>query len=102
LKTCLLLLLLASCQAAGQNPGTSDAPTPQSSQSSQAQRPLAVQQETDELRQQLDVDAAALSKIPADPLIQSDPLAPIFKAVDNLADRLAQSVRLKFGATIPF
>ena len=61
-----------------------------------------MRQEPDELRQELDVDAAALSKIPADPLIQSDPLAPIFKPVDNLADRLAQSARLKFGATYTF
>ena len=102
MKTCLLLLLLASCQAAGQNRGRSDPPAPQSSQSSQAQQPLAVRQEPDELRQELDVDAAALSKIPADPLIQPDPLAPIFKPVDNLADRLAQSARLKFGATYTF
>src|ERR1700734_4485753 len=75
---------------------------PQSSQPSQVKPPAAVKQETDELRQQLDIDAAALSKIPADPLIRPDPLAPIFQPVDKLADRVAQSTRLKFGATYTF
>src|SRR5277367_642582 len=71
-------------------------PAPQLSQPSQ------VKQETDELKQQLDVDAAVLSKIPADPLIRPDPLAPIFQPVDKLSDRLAQSAHSKFGATYTF
>ena len=74
---------------------------PQSNQPSQV-KPPAVKQETDELRQQLDIDAAALSKIPADPLIQPDPLAPIFRPVDRLSDHVSQSGRLKFGATYTF
>jgi porin len=78
------------------------APAPQSSQPSQVNQPAAVKREVDELRQQLDVDAAALSKIPADPLIQSDPLAPIFRPFDKLTDRVAQSTRLKVGATYTF
>ena len=61
-----------------------------------------MKQETDELNQQLDVDAAALSKIPADPLVHPDPLAPIFQPVDKLSDRLVQSARLKFGASYTF
>jgi porin len=48
------------------------------------------------------VNAALLSKIPADPLVQHDPLAPILRPVDNLSERLAQSARLKFGATYTF
>lgn len=43
-----------------------------------------------------------MSKIPADPLISPDPLAPIFQPVDKLSDRLAQSERLKFGASYTF
>jgi porin len=78
------------------------APTPQSNQPSQVKPLAAVKQEPDELRQQLDIDAAALSKIPADPLIQPDPFAPIFRPVDKLTDRLAPSARLKFGATYTF
>jgi porin len=63
----LLLLLASSLFAAGQSLSMNVASAPQSSEPSQ------VKQETDELRQQLDIDAAALSKIPADPLIRPDP-----------------------------
>jgi porin len=98
----LLLLLAASLSAAGQSSGVNDSPAPQADQPSQAEPPAAVKQEADELKQQLDVDAAAISKIPADPLVQPDPLAPIFQPLDKLSDRLAQSARLKFGATYTF
>ena len=54
------------------------------------------------MRQQQDIDAAALSKIPPDPIIRPDPLAPIFQPVDKLSDRLAQLARLKFRATYTF
>ena len=90
----LLLLLASSLFAAGQSHSTNAASAPQSSQPSQ------VKQETDELRQQLDIDAAALSKIPTDPLISPDPLGPILQPADKLIDRLAPSARLKFGASI--
>ena len=43
-----------------------------------------------------------LSRIPSDPLIKRDPLAPILQPVDNLSERLVQSERLKFGATYTF
>src|SRR5579862_2265659 len=103
LRTRLLLLLLAaSLPTAGQSSGTNAASAPQSGQPSQANPPASGRQGTDELTQQLDVDVAALSKIPADPLIHPDPLAPIFQPVDKLSDRLAQSARLKFGATYTF
>jgi len=61
-----------------------------------------VEREPDELRQQLDVDAATLSKIPADPFVQPDPLGPFFHPFNKLTDRVAQSARLKFGATYTF
>jgi porin len=102
-KICSLLLLLASSLfAASQNLSMSAAPAPQMSPPSEVKQATGVQRETDELRQQLDVDAAALSEIPADPLVQHDPLARIFQPVDKLADRPAQSARLKFGATYTF
>ena len=103
-KTCPLLLLLAlSLYAAGQSSTMNAAPVRESSEPFVfKQPPSPVTRDTDELRQELDVDAAALSKIPADPLIQPDPLAPVFKPVNNLSDRLAQSSRLKFGATYTF
>ena len=103
LRTCSLLLLLAlGLCAAGQRSRVHAAPVPQLSQQSQVQQPAAVRQDPDELTQQLDVDAAALSKIPSDPLITPDPLGPIFRPVDKLTDRLAESARLKFGATYTF
>ena len=53
----------------------------------------------DELKQELDADAIALSNIPADPLIQPDPAAPIFRPINMLVDHGIRSLRLKFGAT---
>jgi porin len=98
----ILLFLISSLSTSGWSYGMNAAPAPQSSQPSQVKPPAAIKQEPDELRQQLDIDAAALSKIPADPLIQPDPLAPIFRPVDTLSDHVAQSGRLKFGATYTF
>ena len=101
--TCsILLFLISSLSTSGWSRGLNAAPAPQSNQPSQDKPPAAVKQEPDELRQQLDIDAAALSKIPADPLIQPDPLAPIFRPVDRVTDRLPKSARLKFGATYTF
>ena len=93
LRICSLpFLLVLSLSAAGQS----------GNQWGQIKPPSSANEQPDELRQQLDVDAAALSKLPADPLIRPDPLAPIFQPVDKLTDRIAQSTRLKFGATYTF
>jgi len=94
----VLLLLVSSLSAGGQTGGA--APAPQLSNLSQVTP--APKQHTDELTQQLDVDSAVLSQIPADPLIKPDPLGPILQPVDNLSERLARSARLKFGATYTF
>jgi porin len=102
LKALLLLLLLApGLPALGQS-DPDGAPTPPTSQSDQSRPFTPAKKHTDELNQELDVDALALSKIPADPLIQPDPLAPITRPVDRLADKSAQSLRLKFGASYTF
>ena len=103
-KACTLLLLLASSMCApGQSGAVNAVPARDSSEPSVLKQPPSpVTRDTDELRQELDVDAAALSKIPSDPLVQPDPLAPMFHPVDNLAERLAQSEHLKFGATYTF
>jgi porin len=94
----VLLLLVSSLSAGGQAGGA--APAPQLSNLGQVTP--APKQHTDELTQQLDVDSAVLSQIPADPLIKPDPLGPILQPVDNLSERLARSARLKFGATYTF
>jgi porin len=102
LKALLLLLLLApGLPALGQSE-PDGAPTPPTSPSDQSKPFTPAKRHSDELKQELDVDSLALSKIPADPLIQPDPLAPITRPVDRLADKSAQSLRLKFGVTYTF
>jgi len=104
MKTFPLLLLLAlSLYAAGQSGTIDAAPARESTGPVVVKQPAPpVNGEPDSLRQALDVDAAASSKIPADPLIKHSLLAPVFKPVDKLSDRLARSERLKFGATYTF
>lgn len=99
MRGCLLLLLVAmSLQAGGQSsPGATPANVPAHTRQSS---PAKI--ETDEIRQELDVDTAALSKIPADPLVEPDPLAPLWRPFNRLQDRSAASLRLKFGATYTF
>jgi porin len=97
----LLLLVVSSLSGAGQSGGISAVAAPPPGAPGQI-APSTGLKHTDELKQELDVNAALLSKIPTDPLIQPDPLAPIFRPVDNLSERLAQSARLKFGATYTF
>jgi porin len=95
-------LILARC-AAGQGGAMSAAPAGKSNEPiGVKQSAPSVKREPDELRQELDVDIAASSKIPADPLIKRDPLAPVFQPVDKLLDHLFQSERLKVGATYTF
>ena len=103
MRTCSLLLLFASSLLAfGQSGDLSAGRATQLSQPSQSQPSAINNQEADELKQELDADAIALSKIPADPLIHPDPLAPILWPVDRLVDNSIHSLRLKFGATYTF
>ena len=102
-RTCSLLLLFASSPLAfGQSGDVSAGRAAQLSQPSQTQPSAIGNHEPDELKQELDADAIALSKIPADPLIQPDPVAPILRPVNRLVDHSIHSLRLKFGATYTF
>jgi porin len=102
-RACSLLLLFASSPFAfGQSGDISAGLAAQLSQPSQTQLSVTENREPDELKQELDADAIALSKIPADPLIQPDPIAPILRPVDRLVDRSIHSLRLKFGASYTF
>src|SRR6201996_8025501 len=103
-RTCFILLWLASVglPVFGQ---TSDASAASAAQTSQSARPRPAyirEKVPDELTQQLDADSLVLSKIPADPLIDPDPLAPVFRPVNKLVNVSIQSIRLKFGATYTF
>ena len=52
--------------------------------------------------QELDSDAAALGKIPPDPLFATDPLRPILKPIDVTAEQFVPSNRMAFSATYTF
>jgi porin len=102
-RTCSLLLIFTSnLLAFGQSDDVSARRAAQLSQPSQSQRSATENRQPDELKQELDSDAIAFSKIPADPLVQPDPVAPILKSVDTLVDSSIHSLRLKFGATYTF
>jgi porin len=60
------------------------------------------ERQPDELKQELDADALALSQIPADPLLDSDPIAPIVRPFDDFARVVFERTHLKFGATYTF
>jgi porin len=102
-RTCLLSILFASnLLAFAQGGNVSAGRAAPLSQPSQSQPSATKNREPDELKQELDADAIALSKIPADPLIHPDPIAPILRPVDRLVDNSIHSLRLKFGATYTF
>jgi porin len=97
-----LLLLLPSSLAFCQSGNASAAPIQQSGIQAEGLPRMMSNSQPDERKQELDADAIALSKIPADPLIQPDPAAPIFWPVNAVADRSIHSLQLKFGATYTF
>src|ERR1700678_4200330 len=101
-RTHLLLLLFGSSLLAfGQSGNLSAPPADQSSPPAQ-RPPSTIRNHPDELKQELDAYAIELSKIPADPLIQPDPVAPILRPIDKVIDLSIHSLRLKFGATYTF
>jgi len=94
--------LVSGLVAVGQDPTPSTLPSAQNTQSGEAKASSSPKQMTSELRQQLDVDSEALSKIPVTPLIQPDPLRGLIQPINRLTDRTAQAERLKLGATYTF
>src|SRR5271155_305532 len=104
MRPCLLVLLFASgVWALGQSGDVNTAPAAQTSQPNQTHPPAPPPtKDPDELTQELDANSIILSKIPADPLIQPDPVAPILRPINMLVDHSIHSLRLKFGATYTF
>jgi porin len=99
-RTHLLLLLFGSSLLAfGQSGNVSAAPPGQPSPPAQNPPSNTRNNQPDELKQELDADAIALSKIPGDPLIQPDPVAPILRPINMLVGHSIHSLRLKFDAT---
>ena len=97
-----LLLIGSSLLAFGQSGSVSAMPADQASPPAQSALSTDGDNHPDELKQELDADAIALSKIPGDPLIQPDPVAPILRPINMLVDHSIHSLRLKFGATYTF
>ena len=97
-----LLLIGSSLLAFGQSGSVSAMPADQASPPAQSALSTNGDNHPDELKQELDADAIALSKIPGDPLIQPDPVAPILRPINMLVDHSIHSLRLKFGATYTF
>jgi porin len=58
--------------------------------------------EPDDLRQELDRDAIALSRVPADPVLTTDPLWIFFGPFEQLTDLINKSARLKISETYTF
>jgi porin len=96
-----LLLLFFGCNLAafGQSSDVGATAAGQPTRTAQAPPSTTSSYPPDELKQELDADAIALSKIPADPLIRPDPVAPFLRPIDMLVDHSIHSLRLKFGAT---
>lgn len=97
LRTCSFLLLLAPRLLAAQN-----SPTNATQANPAEPTSITATNRTNQLRQRLDIDSAALAKIPSMPLIQPDPLRGIMDPIHQTTDRLARSERLKLGATYTF
>jgi len=95
----LLLVVTFSFASAGQSGSGNPAPPPQSAPAGPAAPPASLRWVPDDLRQELDADAVALSKIPSDPLLKPDPLGIFVEPFERLTDRVNQSAHLKIGET---
>ena len=98
----LLLVFGSSLLAVGQKPDASSAPADQPSPPAESPQSPIRNGHPDELKQELDAYAIELSRIPANPLVQPDPVAPILRPVDKVIDISIHSLHLKFGATYTF
>ena len=105
-RTCngLSALAFLGIQPVGFRPKTqcSSLPADQPSEPAESTQSTIGNGHPDELKQELDAYAIELSKIPADPLIQPDPVAPILRPIDKVVDLSIHSLHLKFGATYTF
>jgi len=99
----LLLVVVFSLTASCQSGSSGSSSSSQSKQGIQAD-PYAsfIEEPDDDLRQELDADAVALSKIPSDPILKHDPFGVFLNPFERLTDRINQSAHLKIGETYTF
>jgi len=101
-KLPLLLIVAFALTAVGQSGRGSSGSATQSNQAEYNGPYTSLAEVPDELRQELDRDAGALSKVPADPILKPDPFVIFFNPFEKLTDRINQSARLKIGETYTF
>ncbi len=95
-----LLLFVAVClTAAGQEGGANSDSAEMNKRSEDPSRYARLSDEPDDLRQELDRDAIALSRIPSDPVLKNAPFDAIFRPFERLTDGINQSAKLKIGET---
>jgi porin len=103
MKTLPLLFLAAfSLSAAGQDKNADSGLVQQGQPSLDAGAYTSLSQVPDDLRQELDRDAIALSRVPADPVFKTDPFWVIFGPFERLTDWINKSAQLKIGETYTF
>ena len=98
----LLVFVAFGLAAAAQNNDSGSGSAQQSTQAGEPAKDASPADEPDGLRQELDRDAVALSKIPADPILKTDPFAVFIGPFERLTDRINESAKLKIGATYTF
>ncbi len=98
----LLLLVAFSFTAASQNRNVDSGSAQQNPRSVPTATYTSLAQYPDDLRQELDRDAVALSRIPADPVLTTDPFGIFFDPFEKLTDWINTSARLKIGETYTF
>jgi porin len=98
----LLVFVAFGLAAAAQNNDSGSGSAQQSTQAGEPAKDASLADEPDGLRQELDRDAVALSKIPADPILKTDPFAVFIGPFERLTDRINESAKLKIGATYTF
>lgn len=98
----LLLLFAFNMPTAGQGNSSIHSPASQSVPADQTVQYADLSQEPDDLRQELDADAVALSKIPSDPILKPDPFGVFLDPFEKLTDRINKSAHLKIGETYTF
>jgi porin len=98
----LWFLVVFGLAAAGQSTNGKSDSSQQSTQALDAATYSSLAEEPDDLRQELDRDAVALSRIPADPILKTDPFGIIFNPFEELTDWINKSARLKISETYTF
>jgi porin len=98
----MLFLVAFGLTAVSQNRTANSVSVPQNQQDGSHAAEAGLAQLPDDLRQELDRDAVALSKIPADPILTTDPFRIFFDPFERLTDRINASARLKISETYTF